>query len=67
MIDFRALHDELIHGLILREYGRAGGTMASDFDKKAVDHYRDNAIFRMEIDGLAAGIMQLVQKYNKEI
>ena len=59
----RRLHDELIDGLICREYQLERPQLTADFFDRAVEHYHSDHYFHHRVDSLTVGIMTIIQKH----
>ena len=65
MINKDALYNELLDSLIMNTHGRSSlDGMDHDFREKALQRYRNDAIFHADVQGFAQGVMALITKHE---
>jgi len=59
----REIHDELLDGIIFREYQALRPQLTPNFKQDSIDLYRNDHYFKMKVDSLVSGIMYIVSKH----
>ena len=61
----REIHDELLDGIIFREYQALKPQLTPNFKQDSINLYRNDPYFKMKVDSLVSGIMCVIEKHIK--